>query len=188
MAAAGTISAPDRGLIVQLAGKQFFHHRPQLGLALEADAWRVGHRHAAVDNRAIVGEAAERREDLRIGFVAAALQADGDVERELVAAMRHAAARRPAVGLQHLDRAQILDQAVGEGRVELQDIAVGPEPAVTDQVPRILHREEILAGCEWRRVLRREGSMRQIVEGIERLFVPAQADVLDGAAELDRRR
>ena len=67
------------------------HDGPQVGLALEADARRVGQGDATVDHRAIVGEAAERREDLRIGFVAAALQPDRDVERELVTAVRHAA-------------------------------------------------------------------------------------------------
>src|SRR5689334_18374765 len=71
----------------------FLHHRPEIGLALEADAGGVGQGDAAIDHWAVVGEAAERCEHLRIGFVAAALQADRDVERELVAAVRHAAPR-----------------------------------------------------------------------------------------------
>ena len=77
--------------------------------------------------------------------------ADGDVERELVAAVRHAAPGRPAVGLQHVDRAQILDQAVGQRRVELQDVAIRPQPAVAYQVARVMHRKEVLTGRDrWR--------------------------------------
>ena len=46
----------------------FLHHRPQVGLALEADAGCLRQGDPAVDDGAIVGEAAERREDLRIGI------------------------------------------------------------------------------------------------------------------------
>src|SRR5258708_36696 len=88
MAAAATPGPRHR-----LCRLHFLHDGPQVGLALEADAGRVGQGDLAVDHGAVVGEAAERREDLRVGFIAAALQADGDVERELMAAMRHAASR-----------------------------------------------------------------------------------------------
>ena len=65
-AAAGTISAPRRR-------SYGLHDRPQVGLALEADTRHVGQGHSAIDHGTIVGKTAERCEDLRIGFVAAAL-------------------------------------------------------------------------------------------------------------------
>ena len=48
--------------------------------------------------------------------------------------------------LQHLERAQVLDQAVAERAVELQPVAVRAHAAVADQVARVLHREQVLAG------------------------------------------
>src|SRR5258708_7887878 len=80
MAAAAT-RAPKR----RQRRSYVLHDVPQVGLALETDARRVGQGDAAVDNRAVVGETAERREHLRVGFVAATLHADGDVERKLMA-------------------------------------------------------------------------------------------------------
>ena len=41
-----------------------------------------------------------------------------------MAAVRDATARRPAVFLQHRQRPQVLDQAVAEGAVELEPVAV----------------------------------------------------------------
>jgi hypothetical protein len=65
------------------------HHLPEVGLSLEADAGRIGQGHAAVFDRAIVGEAAERGEDVKLAFVAAEPEPYRD-ECELVPAMRHA--------------------------------------------------------------------------------------------------
>ena len=76
---------------------------------------------------------------------------------------------------QHVERAQVLDEAVGQRRIELQAVAVRPQAAVADQVARVLHREQVLAGGERRRVARRQRRVQQIVERIERLLVPAQA-------------
>jgi len=81
-----------------------------------------------------------------VGLVAAQAQAGGDVQRHLVAAVRDAAARRPAVLLQHVQGAQVFDQAVGQGAVELQPVAVRTHAAVADQVARVLHGEQVLAG------------------------------------------
>src|SRR6185437_7706827 len=75
---------------------QGLHDSPQILLRLEADAGDVGHTDIAVLDRHAVGEAAERREDIGVGFIAAKAKPDGDVEGELVAAMRHAAPPRPA--------------------------------------------------------------------------------------------
>jgi SRSO17 transposase len=62
-----------------------------------------------------------------LAMLAHAPQGGGDVQRHLVPAVRDAAARRPAV-LQHLQRAQVLDQAVAQRAVELQPVAVGRMP------------------------------------------------------------
>src|SRR5689334_23434331 len=94
---------------------EILKYLPECRLRLEADARHIGHTDAAVLHRRRVSEAAEGREDLRVALVAAQAEAGGDVQRELVSAMRHAAARRPAVLLQHVQRPQVLDQAVGEG-------------------------------------------------------------------------
>src|SRR5205807_195864 len=66
---------------------QRLHDGVEAGFRLEADAGDVGQAHIALLDRMAVGEAAERLEDLRVGFVAAQAQPDGDVERELVAAV-----------------------------------------------------------------------------------------------------
>src|SRR5689334_23990592 len=55
-----------RGSLRQLA-----HQRVQLGLPLEADARAVRQAGIAVLDRDVVGEAAERLEDARVGLVAA---------------------------------------------------------------------------------------------------------------------
>src|SRR5207245_10069093 len=124
----------------------WLHHRPQVLLRLKADPRDVWHADVAVLDRHAVGEAAERGKDVGIGFVAAEAEPDRNVEGELVAAMRHAAPPRPARLLQHGARAEILDEAVGQGGIELQYVAVRPQPAVADEVARILHREQVLAG------------------------------------------
>ena len=45
-----------------------------------------------------------------------------------------------------VERAQVLDQPVAQRAVELQPVAVGAHAAVADQVARVLHREQVLAG------------------------------------------
>ena len=67
----------EQGGVIEVRVRRH-RQRKDAGLALEADAGRVGHAHAAILDRAVVGEAAEWREDLRVGFVAAALQADDE--------------------------------------------------------------------------------------------------------------
>ena len=69
--------------------------------SLEADARRTRQADMAVDHRNVVGEAVERPEYVRVGLVAAEVEAGRDMERELVAAVRDAAARRPAVLGEH---------------------------------------------------------------------------------------
>ena len=50
------------------------------------------------------------------------------------------------MGLQHVQRAQVFAQPVGQRAIELQPVAVGPHAAVADQVARVLHGEQVLAG------------------------------------------
>ena len=116
-----------------------------------------GRRDAAVDDRAVVGEAAERREDLRVDLVAAEPRPTAMLSANWWPPCGTQRRGDQPCALQHVDRAQVLDQAVGQRRVELQDVAVGPQPAVADQVARVLHREQVLAGGERRRVARRPG-------------------------------
>src|SRR3546814_3483450 len=93
-------------------------------LLLEADARRIGQRDAPAFHPGVVGEAAEGREDLRIGLVAAELQAGGDVQRELMPAMRHHVAAGEAMVAEQGEGAQVFHQTVAERAVELQPVAV----------------------------------------------------------------
>src|SRR3546814_16784917 len=80
-------SASDSG-----AGR-FAQALDQRRLLLEADARRIGQRDAPAFHLAVVGEAAEGREDLRIGLVAAELTHVCDGPRDL---MTHAQQHRAA--------------------------------------------------------------------------------------------
>src|SRR3546814_9495709 len=83
---------------------------------------------------------------LRIGLVAAELQAGGDVQRELMPAMRHHVAAGEAMVAEQGEGAQVFHQTVAERAVELQPVAVRPHAAMAQQVARVLVREQILAG------------------------------------------
>ena len=62
-------------------------------------------------------------------------------------AMRHApGARTSRTSCSTIQRAQILDQPVGQRAVELQPVAIRSHPAMTQQVAGILMREEVFAG------------------------------------------
>jgi hypothetical protein len=76
-----------------LSSHHRLHHGVEIVLQFEADARRIRHFHAAVLDRHVVGKAPERREHLRVGFVAAHAETHRDIERELMPAMRNAAAR-----------------------------------------------------------------------------------------------
>ena len=91
-----------------------------------------------------------------------------------MAAVRDAAARRPAVLLQHLERAQVLDQAVAQRAVELQPVAVRAHAAVADEVARVLHREQVLAGRHRILVVVAQRGLQLEVQRIARLLVPEQ--------------
>ncbi len=101
-------------------------------------------------------------------------------------AMRDAAARRPAVLAQHFLGAEIFDEAIGKRRVHLQIVAVGTQSAVANQVPRVLHREQIFAGRERSGIARRQSRVQQVVQRIDRLLVPVQLVRRDGIAKRNR--
>src|SRR5450631_760490 len=139
------------GLISSRA--QLHHYLVEIRLTLESYAMQVRHRNVAAFDTHAVGESAERLEEVGIAFVAAETEARRDVERHLVAAVRNAARGRPAVLAQHVERAQVLDEAVAQRAIELQPVAVGAHPPVAHQVSRVLHREEVLAGGHGLRVV-----------------------------------
>ena len=89
-------------------------------------------------------------------------------------AVRDAAAGGPAVLLEHLKRAQVLDQPVAQRAVELQPVAVGTHAAVADQVARVLHREEVFASGHWVLVVVAQRGLQLEVERITGLLVPEQ--------------
>ncbi len=144
-------------------------------LGFEADAGNVRQPDIAILDRDAVGEAAEGLEHVGIRLVAAEMEPGGDVERHLMSAMGHDAPARPALLRQHLERAQILDQPVGERAVELQEVAIGAHAAIAQQVARILMREQVLAGGGGALVAAAQFGLEGIVERIARLLVPEQA-------------
>src|SRR5262245_55448624 len=93
--------------------RQRLHLRIEIRLPLEADTRQIGHGDVAVLDADAIGEAAIGLEQVGIALVAAEPETGRDVERHLVAAMRDAAAWRPAVGLQDLQRALVFAKAVG---------------------------------------------------------------------------
>ena len=122
--AAAAVAADRWALLV----RQRFHLAVQVGLPLKADAGQIRQCHVAVDNFDPVGEATERLKQVGIGLVAPEPKARGDVQRHLVTTVRNAAARGPTMLLEHLQRAQVFDQAVAQGAVELKVVAVRRMP------------------------------------------------------------
>src|SRR5437588_788001 len=118
----------------------------EIGFALKADARQIRHRDDAVLDANAVGETAIGLEQIGIALIAAEPETGRDVQRHLMPAMRDAARRRPAMGLQHRQSALIFAEPVGQGAVELQKVAVGPHAAVSNEIARILMAEQVLAG------------------------------------------
>src|SRR5579872_4110516 len=110
------------------------------------DARRLRQRDVTVFNGRVVRESAKGLKYSRVGFISTKSQSGGDMQRQLVAAMRNAAGRRPAIFLEHIQNPHVLDQSVAQCAIELQDVAIRAHARVTDQVPRILNRKKILSG------------------------------------------
>src|SRR6185369_14831188 len=102
------------GLLVDFSRRQRVHLLVEIGFSLEPDARQVRHGDVAVLDTHAVREAAIGLEQVGIAFIAAKAEAGRDIERHLVAAVGNAAAWRPAVGLQHRQRALIFAQAIGQ--------------------------------------------------------------------------
>ena len=75
---------------------------------------------------------------------------------------------------QHVEGAQVLHQAVRQGAVELQPVAVGPHAAVAQEVAGILVREQVLAGRHRSGIERAERRLERVVERVAGLLVPEQ--------------
>ena len=86
--------------------------------------------------------------------------------------MRNAAARRPAMGVQHRQRALIFAEPVGQRAVELQPVAVRPHAAIADEIPRVLMAEQILAGRHRRGIEFGERRLQREIEGVAGFLVP----------------
>src|SRR5687767_4270100 len=99
--------------------RKSLHLRIKVGLALEADARQLGHGDVAVLDAHAIREAAVGLEEIGIALIAAETEAGGDVEGHLVPAVWDAAARRPAVRVQYLQRPHVFAEAVGERAIEL---------------------------------------------------------------------
>src|SRR5689334_20033594 len=150
------------------------HFRVEIRLALEADARQLRHDDVAVVHADAVGEAAIGLEQVRIAFIAAEAETGRDVERHLVAAMRDAAARRPAMRMQDFERALIFAEAIGQRAIELQPVAVRAHAAIADEIARVLMAEQVFAGRHRRGIELRERGLERVVEGIAGLLVPEQ--------------
>ena len=83
-------------------------------------------------------------------------------------------ARRPAVGLQHRQRALVFAQPIGQRAIELQPVAVRPHAAVADEIPRVLMAEQVLAGRHRRRIEFGQRRLQREIERIAGLLVPEQ--------------
>src|SRR6476659_11081037 len=166
--------------------RQTAHLFDQIRFAFKTDARQIRHRDIAVLDLHAIGNTAIVLEQVGIGFVAAEAETGGDVERHLVAALRAAALRRPAVALQHVERPQIFDEAIAQRAIELQPVAVSPHAAVADEIARVLHGEEVLAGRRRLIVMLREFRLQFEIEGIAGLLVPEEIVGRESLGIIDR--
>src|SRR5262245_59384984 len=153
------------------------HDRVERRLTLEADARPIGQREISALQFGVIGETAEGAEYAGIGFRAAETETAGDGERHLIAAVGEQRTARPAVTLGHLDGASVLHDAVGLGRIDLDDVvAIRTKPAKTNEIFHVLRRKKIFAGRERRIII--AGNLREQgkIERIAWLFEPAQPE------------
>src|SRR5262245_13216315 len=91
------------------------HRAPQL----HPDARRLVQAHVAAGDRQVVGEPAVGLKDARIALGASGLKTRGDVEGELMSAMRDQAAARPAHLSGRVEETQVFREPIAQRRVEL---------------------------------------------------------------------
>ena len=78
---------------------------------------------------------------------------------------------------QHVERARILDDAIGLRRIDLDDVvALRFQSAETHQVFDVLRREQVLAGGQRRVVDAGDLGKQREIERIARLLEPAQLE------------
>src|SRR5215218_935970 len=155
--------------------RQLAHYYPKIRLLLEADARGVRQADVAILDRNRVGEPAEWLEYAGVRLVAAEPQPGGHVERDLMSAVGNHRPPRPAVLVQHVEDAQVLDQSIREGAIELEHVPIRSHPAVANQIACILHREEVLARRQGIGIDLAQSGLQLVVERVSRLLIPAQA-------------
>src|SRR5262249_17019600 len=100
-----------------------------------------------------------------------------DGERHLIAAVREQGAARPAMALEHGDRACVLHDAVSLRRIDLDHIvALRLQAAEAHQVFYIWRRKKIFASRKGRRIAACDFRKQGKIERIARLFEPAQPE------------
>src|SRR6516165_6319217 len=150
------------------------HFLVEVRLALEPNARQVGHRDMALLDFHPIRKSAKRLKQVRVGLVAAEAEARCDIERHLMAPVRNAARRRPTVLAQHLQRAEIFDEPVAQGTIELQPVSVRTHSAVADEIARVLHGKQVFA-CRHRLVVVIAQNRLQLeIQRIAGLLVPEQ--------------
>src|SRR5260370_11530780 len=138
-----------------LAFRQRLHNSEQFALRLETDTRNLRQLDIAVFDRYPVGKSTERLKDSWVGFVASQPQTSGNVQRHLMPSVRNAADWRPPMVLQHSQNSKVFDQTVAQSTIELQDVAVGPQLCVANQISRIMHGEQVFARRHWSRIMLR---------------------------------
>jgi hypothetical protein len=128
----------------------------------------------AVLDRVAVREPAEGREDAGVGLGAVQVERRGDGQVELVAAVRARSGRGSSRVEQHRHGPPELGEPVAQRRVHLQDVAVGAEPAVADEVAGLLEGQQVLARRQRALVPLGQPVQLLVVEGVPGLLVPAQ--------------
>src|SRR3954469_21016579 len=175
------VGSAYRGVLSARGSVKRAQHLVERALGLEPDSRDLGQPHPRVRDDGVVGETTGGLEFAGVGLVATELEGGGDVQRELMAAMRNASPRRPAVLMQHLLDPQIFGEAVAQCRVDLDVVTVGAHPAVADQVPRVLYGEQVLPCRDGSGVLLGQHRVQPVVQWVPDLLVPEQPVRLDGA-------
>src|SRR5262249_48852175 len=158
-------------------GRKRKHDGIERRLTLKSDAWPVGKREVASIQFRVVRKPAEGAEYAGVRSRPAKSEPGCDGESHLIAAVREQGAARPAAALEHGDRACILHDAVSLRRIDLDHIvALRMQAAEAHEIFHVLHRKEIFAGRQRRRIA--GGNFREQckIERIARLFEPAQPE------------
>lgn len=165
--------------------RKSLHDAVQLVLCFETDTGEIRQSDVTIVDSEAVRESAKRLKNTWVGFIAAEAETGRDVERHLVAAMWNAAGGRPARIPQHFEDAQIFHQAVTQRAIKLQNITIGSQSRVANQVARVLHGEKVLAGGHGPGIVVRELGLEFVVEGIAGFLVPAKPKRSKGVRIVD---